>query len=49
MENKTRTADSGQSPAVVKNIFLRPSRLFLIFALVVFLIAVFLVFPRQKT
>lgn len=49
MENKTQAANSGQIPAVVRNIFLRPSRLFLIFALVGFLFAVFLAFPRQKT
>jgi len=48
MENKTQTANSAQSPAVVRNMFLRPSRLFLILSLVVFLIAVFLAFPRQK-
>jgi lysophospholipase L1-like esterase len=48
MENKTQTAKSAQSRAVVRNMFLRPSPLFLIFALVVLLVAVFLAFPRQK-
>jgi len=48
MENKTQTANSVQSPAVVRNMFPRPSRLFLIFALVVFLIAMFLASLRQK-
>ncbi len=48
MENRVQTANKVQSPAVVRNMFQRPSRLFLIVALVVFLIAVFLAVPRQK-
>jgi len=49
LRNSTDTPNSAQTYADVRNAFQRPSRLFLILALVVFLIAAFLAFPRQKS
>ena len=48
MPNSDQTLNSVQTRADVRSAFRRPSRLVFILALVAFLIAVFLAFPRQR-